>query len=178
MLCLFYFFWKLISNQKNAQKRGPIQLDQEAISCAMSGLAPDRYCEALVATVFKPDIKRYERTTCFFLRPVLYFFVEFIFQIGAGVHELGHMAFCVRCPPFRNDPISHCAARFIEFSMVLNSGRSQSLSLTTISGKSLAQVVRSNEWVSRDSVTSDGRISCSLLRLRADVIRGWRNFRF
>jgi hypothetical protein len=37
LLCLFYVFLEAdFKSEKSAQKRGPIQLDQEAISCAMS----------------------------------------------------------------------------------------------------------------------------------------------
>src|SRR6266849_9962326 len=81
--------------------------------------------------------KRSERATYFFSQAVL-FFLESNFQIGASVHELRHITFCERCPPFRDDPISRWAAKLIEIPIAPNSERSASWLLTMISGKSLA----------------------------------------
>jgi hypothetical protein len=50
-------------------------------------------------------------------------------------------------------------------SMVLNFERLQSWLLTTISGKSLVKVVRSNEWVSQDYVTSDQRRAARIIEI-------------
>ena len=52
--------------------------------------------------------------------------------------------------------------------MILNSECSQPWLLTTTSGKSLAKVVRSNEWVSRDSVTSVIRTAARIVEIRKD----------
>jgi len=47
--------------------------------------------------------------------------------------------------------------------MGLNSERSPSQLLTTIAGKSLAKVVRSNEWVPQDAIKFDRRIAARII---------------
>jgi hypothetical protein len=49
-----------------------------------------------------------EKVDTFFLDLFDFFWISS--QIGARVHELGHMAFCRGCPPFLNDPIARLAA--------------------------------------------------------------------
>jgi hypothetical protein len=78
------------------------------------GLAPDRHCAALVATVFKPDIKSCERTTCFFSQARFYFFLESNFQIGAGVHELGTYHHSRKVPFISEAPHKSHGAKYIE----------------------------------------------------------------
>jgi hypothetical protein len=58
------------------------------------------------------NVELSEKVDNFFPWALLFFFWNWL-QIGASVHELGHMAFCASCPQFRNDPIGRPAATHI-----------------------------------------------------------------
>jgi hypothetical protein len=84
-------------------------------------------------------------------------------DVGASVHQ-GDEPLPIRQRDRVLKTLSPSLGREVyRISMVLNSERSPSWLLTTISGRSRAEVVRSNEWAPRDSVTSDGRIATRIV---------------
>src|SRR6266404_8828627 len=91
-----------------------------------------------------------------------FIFFQNLIQIWASVHELGHMTFCERCPRFGMTPYLAGRRRILNLDGAEFCARAVWL-LTTISGKSLAKIVRSNEWTPRDSVTSDQRIAARIV---------------
>jgi len=91
-----------------------------------------------------------------------FIFFQNLIQIWASVHELGHMTFCERCPRFGMTPYLAGRRRILNLDGAEFCARAVWL-LTTISGKSLAKIVRSNEWTLRDSVTSAQRTATRIV---------------